>query len=199
MKKGIKIRNNELDVVFIIDKSGSMQGTESDTIGGYNKYLTDNQKDGVYITTAMFDESYKLLTFRKEAKDTRKLTNKDYIPSGCTALYDAIGKTITKLDKENVTNKVLFIITTDGLENASTDYNKKDIIQLIKSHKNYEFIYLGANIDSYSEGAKLGIDRSHISNFSKNKMNKVFERLSGITDCLYDCEEIDENWKKDLE
>ena len=185
----------ELDIVFLLDKSGSMHGCEEDTIGGYNKYLEDNKNANAKITTVLFSDDYTLITFRKNIEYVENMNNKKYQTGGCTALYDAIGKTIKKLDKEDMDNKVLFIITTDGLENASSDYTKQDIIKLIKSHKNYEFIYLGANIDSYAEGAKLGINKRNIANFSKERIGNVFKKLG---DMLY-TEELDESWKDDLE
>ena len=189
----------DLDVVFILDKSGSMHGSEEDTIGGYNKYLSDNRKSNVKVTTVLFDDNYQLLHYRKDINDIKDLTKADYQVGGCTALYDAIGITINKLDKDTK-NKVLFIITTDGLENASKEYNKGSINKLIKEHNNWEFIYLGANIDSYSEGASIGISEDNIANYEKSSkgISKMFKSLSTLSDTMINDESITSDWKKEL-
>lgn len=189
----------ELDVVFILDKSGSMHGSEDDTIGGYNKYLSDNRKSNVKVTTVLFDDNYQLLHYRKDINDIKDLTKADYQVGGCTALYDAIGITINKLDKDTK-NKVLFIITTDGLENASKEYNKGSINKLIKKHNNWEFIYLGANIDSYSEGTSIGISEDNIANYEKSSkgISKMFKSLSTLSDTMINDESITSDWKKEL-
>ena len=113
---------------------------------------------------------------------------------------DAIGKTINYLDsKEN--NKVIFIITTDGLENSSVEYTKKDVKALINKHKNWEFMYLGANIDSYDEASKIGIKKENTSNYQKEGkgVKKMFNALSKASECFYENSVIEKNWKKDVE
>lgn len=193
-----KKEKQKIDVVFLLDKSLSMSGSEEDTIKGYNDYLKDQKKKDSLITTVLFNDDYELLHFRENVKKVKKLNNESYKVDGCTALYDAIGKTIKKLDKEIKDNKVLFIITTDGLENASTDYNKNKISKLIKSHKNYEFIYIGANIDSYQEGSKLGIPKKNIANYSKDKkgIGNLFKSACYLSECMASDKEIDKTWKK---
>lgn len=201
-KENIK-KNKELDVVFLLDRSGSMQGSEQDTIGGYNSYL-DKQRKNKYntkITTVLFDDKYEVVHNRKDIKDIKNLTEKEYYVRGCTALLDAIGKTINNLDKKVKDNKVLFVITTDGLENASKEYSKDKIKALIEQHPNWEFIYIGANIDSYSEGTSLGIERKNISNYSKSKKvtDMLFRSINYLSDCMCMNEEITETWKEKLE
>ena len=192
----------ELDVVFLLDRSGSMQGSETDTIGGYNSYLEKQRKNNysTKITTVLFDDQYEILHNREDITKVKNLTNKEYYVRGCTALLDAIGKTINNLDKK-VNNKVLFVITTDGLENASKEYNKDKIKTLIEQHTNWEFIYIGASIDSYGEGTSIGIPRKNISNYSKSKKgtDTLFRSINYLSECMYMNEEFNESWKKEIE
>ena len=191
----------KVNVVFILDRSGSMRSSVEDTIGGYNSYLERERKNNSLITTILFDDDYEVLHYRKPVKEVKDLTEIDYYVRGCTALYDAIGKTIAKLDHDVKNEKVLFIITTDGLENASKEYNKKKIAELIKEHKSWEFIYLGANIDSYAEGESIGISRDRISNFTKSKegIREVFKAASCLSKSMTCDETIDSSWKSNLE
>ena len=128
------------------------------------------------------------------------MNEKTYYTRGSTALLDAIGKTIKYLDEKNA-HKVLFIITTDGYENASIEYNKIQIKKLIKEHSNWEFIYLGANIDSYCEATSIGIKNSRTSNFSKSSVGfkKVFDVFTGISTEYLEKEKITYDWKDSLE
>ena len=201
MKKYNKIQ--ELDVVFLLDRSGSMQGSELDTIGGYNSYLEQQRKNNynTKITTILFDDQYELLHNRVDITKLKNLTEKEYFVRGCTALLDAIGKTINNLDKKVKDNKVLFVITTDGLENASKEYNKDKIKALIEQHSNWEFIYIGANIDSYDEGTSIGIPRKNISNYSKSKQatDTLFRSINYLSECMYTDATFDESWKEKLE
>lgn len=195
-----KMRDNEMDVVFLLDRSGSMSGIEKDTIGGYNSYINSQMGKNVKVTTILFDDKYEVLHNRENINNIKKLTSKDYYVRGCTALLDAIGKTIRELEDKNP-NKVMFIITTDGYENASTKFNKSQIKELITSHKEWKFMYIGADIDSYSEGRSLGIDDDSIANYKKtNKgVSKLYSVMSRVCNCFYECDEIDENWKNELE
>ena len=193
--------NNKLDVVFILDRSGSMYDCVSDTIGGYNNYLDNQKGKKTRITTVTFSDNMSYLYFREDINKVSKLEEKDYVVGGCTALYDAIGTTIERLDYDNIKNKVLFIITTDGMENASCRFNKKKVSELIKSHPNWEFIYLGANIDSYEEGASIGIRKERISNYKKNNcgVSNLFRAVSDISSALYCDQDISEDWNNELE
>lgn len=194
------MKKNKMDIVFLLDKSGSMSGSESDTIGGYNSFLKKEKKNNCesLVTTVLFDNSYSRIVDRVEISKVNNLTEEDYYVGGCTALYDAIGKTIIEMDK-NKPDKVLFVITTDGLENASVEYSKQNIKSMIKKHKNYEFIFLGAGIDSYSEGESIGIKRSNISNYSKSKkgIENMFRAVNKASEMMY-CDKLDESWKDEL-
>ncbi len=209
MKKSKEVKTKtketikEMDVVFLLDRSGSMMDNVTDTIGGYNSYL-DKQRKNSYntkITTILFDNEYQVLHDRKDIKDVKNLTEKEYFVRGSTALLDAIGLTITNLDKKVGKNKVLFVITTDGLENSSREYTKEKVKALISKHPTWEFLYIGANIDSYSEGLSLGIKKNNISNYQKTEKGtrSLFKAVGLASDCLYECESLNSSWKKELE
>ena len=195
-----KTRDNEMDVVFLLDRSGSMGGIEKDTIGGYNSYIDSQRGKNVKVTTVLFDDKYEILHNREDIDSIKKLTNKDYYVRGCTALLDAIGKTIREMEDKNP-NKVIFIITTDGYENASTKYNKSQIKELISVHKDWKFMYIGADIDSYSEGRSLGIKDELIANYKKTDrgISKLYNALTTASKLFYEEEKIDESWKNELE
>lgn len=158
------------ELVFILDRSGSMAGLEKDTIGGYNAMLEhQRQVDGeCVITTALFDNHYSLLHDRIDIRAVKPITGKDYFVGGSTALLDAIGKTIHKIAtaqkntaEDYRAEKVMFVIITDGEENASREYSAhqvKEMIQRQKERFHWEFIFLGANIDAVETAGRFGID-----------------------------------------
>lgn len=195
-----KIKNEEMDIVFLLDRSGSMGGIESDTIGGYNSYIKEQKKNNVKVTTILFDDRYEVLHQREKINDIKELTNKEYFVRGSTALLDAIGRTITYMDEQK-SRKAIFLITTDGLENSSREYNKTRIKEMIKGHKEWEFIYIGANIDSYSEGQSIGIDTRNIANYKKDKkgIQNMFNAINRVSNNYYMGEEINSSWKEGLE
>jgi len=125
----------DLDLIFLIDRSGSMYGSEEDTIGGFNSFIEKEKlKEGnTRVTTILFDHEYEMLYKRKDIDDVNKLTRDEYYVRGSTALLDAIGKTITTLDRE-IDNKALFVITTDGMENSSVEFSKSQIKSMIQNH-----------------------------------------------------------------
>ena len=196
----MKKKNEEMDIVFLLDRSGSMSGIENDTIGGYNSYIESQKKNNAKVTTILFDGKYEMLTKREDIKNIKKLTNKEYYVRGCTALLDAIGTTIDFMDKEKA-KKVMFVITTDGMENASKEYNRAKIKEMIKGHKDWEFIYIGADIDSYSEGQSIGIDSSNISNYRKDKkgVSMLYSAISNATENYREDRRNNVDWKQDLE
>ncbi|MGI6507572.1 MAG: vWA domain-containing protein [Saccharofermentanales bacterium] len=163
MKKGLT------ELVFILDKSGSMTGLESDTIGGFNSMLTKQKAvDGeCRVTTVLFNHHYKLVHDRIDIRAISPMTDKEYQVGGCTALLDAIGRTINKIGnaqkhtaEEYRAGKVMFVIITDGLENSSREYTADKVKALIERQKEtygWEFIFLGANIDAVETAGRYGI------------------------------------------
>ena len=194
-----KIKNDEMDIVFLLDRSGSMSGVEDDTIGGYNSYLNSMRSKNAKVTTVLFDNEYEMITKRENIDTVKAMTDDIYYTRGSTALLDAIGSTIRYMDKET-TNKVLFVITTDGEENSSKEYSKKQIKELILGHSNWEFMYVGADIDSYSEAESIGISRKNTANYKKSSegTSKMFKAMSKATEdfCLNDS--VGASWKKEL-
>ena len=192
----------ETDIVFILDRSGSMSGIESDTIGGFNSFIQKHKNnENTRVTTVLFDDQYEVLYERKKITEVKKLTPKEYYVRGCTALMDAIGKTINSLSKKIKDNKVLFVINTDGLENASREYSKEKISKLIKKHKNWEFIYIGADIDSYSEASQIGIKASHTANYKKSRrgVDTLFSSVGKAFDCMCEEKSLSSDWKQELD
>ena len=171
MKKGLT------ELVFILDKSGSMGGLEADTIGGYNAMLKKQQamEGECRITTVLFDNGFRLLHDRIDLKAVSEMTGKDYAVGGSTALLDAIGRTICKIGnvqkhtaEDFRAEKVLFVITTDGEENASREYSADGIREMIRRQKTeygWEFIFLGANIDAVQTAGRFGIDPDRTADY----------------------------------
>jgi len=191
------------EIVFLLDKSGSMAGLESDTIGGYNSFLEKQKrlKGEVKITTVLFDSSLEFLHDGKDISDVKSLTEKDYYVGSTTSLMDAIGFTIQKISKRAKNSKVIFVITTDGMENSSREFTRDKVKKLITSKKDWEFIYLGANIDAYQEGMSIGISKKHISNYQATgkSTRAMYSCLSAAVSKLANEEELDTCWNQDLE
>lgn len=190
-----------LDVVFILDKSGSMSNNIDNTITSFNEYL-EREKNNKYktrITTTLFSDNYSYLHKCLDIKTIKPITINEYNCSGCTALYDAVGNTINYIDSIKH-DKVLFIIITDGYENASKEYNKDIISEMIKKHNNYQFIYIGADIDSYKEASSIGIKKDNIANFKKDKESSSL--LFKSVECFASSMMEDKNtcnWKNELD
>ena len=192
----------KLDVVFILDKSGSMSGSEENTISSFNEYLEREKKNNfdTRVTTMLFSDNYKYLYKRLSVDKVKQLTCDDYYVGGCTGLYDAIGNGINYMDNCN-TDKVMFIIITDGYENASREFNNKKIKKMIKAHSKWEFIYIGADIDSYAAGDVIGIKNENIANFKKDKAGTslLFKSISLFEEGMMCGKANNSDWKVELE
>ncbi|MED1864171.1 VWA domain-containing protein [Fictibacillus nanhaiensis] len=162
------MNKNVTEIVFLLDRSGSMSGLEKDTIGGFNSFVKSQveRKGKTLITTALFDDQYEILWSGVPAEQVQ-LTSEDYFVRGTTALLDALGKTIldvgyrlSRIEENDRPGKVIFVITTDGMENASTEFTHEKVKKLIEHQQekyNWEFIFMGANIDVIAEAKNLGI------------------------------------------
>jgi len=207
------MKKNLTELVFILDKSGSMAGLEADTIVGYNSMLKKQQKaEGeAIVTTVLFNHHYELLHDRINVKGISELTEKDYEVGGTTALLDAIGSSIQKIvnvqkrtSMEQRAERVLFVITTDGMENASCEYttNKiKKMIQYQKEKFGWEFIFLGANIDAISTAARFGIDEDFAVDYHADSVGTQvsYEAINEAVLNLRGGKKIDRNWKNGIE
>ena len=208
-----KRKNNIVDVVFILDRSGSMGGLESDTIGGFNSMLEKQRKiEGkAFITTVLFDDQYELLHDRVNIAKVNNITEKEYFVRGSTALLDAIGKTIAKekaiqdtLGQNEKADKVLFVIITDGLENASKEYNSTTVKKLIETQKEkygWEFLFLGANIDAIETANTIGISAERAVNYKSDSIGtkKNYDTLNKAVEEVRSGKDLDKSWKADIE
>ena len=193
--------DEKIDIIFLLDRSGSMYGSENDTIGGFNSFIAKQktQENNTKVTTILFDHGYDVLYKRKNIYEVDDLTRDEYFVRGSTALLDAIGRTIVTLDKE-IDNKVLFVITTEGYENSSKEFTKTQIKNMIQNH-NWEFIFLGADIDSYDEAASIGIKRSNVANYRKTSKG-IHDMYESVDNAVLYCKndmKLDESWKEKLE
>lgn len=195
MKKGLT------ELVFILDRSGSMGGLESDTIGGFNGMIQKQKKEEgeANVTTVLFDDEIETIHDRFPIHIIKPLTDQDYYVRGCTALLDAVGSTVKKVEniqkhlpEEMRAEKIIFVITTDGEENASQEYSAKLVKKMIEKQqeKGWQFLFLGANIDAVSEAEKIGIKKSHAATY-KNDSKGVqlnYEVLGRVMTQMRVCE-----------
>ncbi len=209
MKKGLT------EIVFILDRSGSMSGLESDTIGGYNSMLEKQKKEEgeALLSTVLFGDECEVLHDRVKIEDVHKMSDQEYYVRGCTALLDAVGGAIHHIGnvhkyarEEDVPEKTIFIITTDGMENASRQYSYRKVQQMVERQKEkyqWEFLFLGANIDAIEEAKKFGIhaDRAVNYNCDKEGTRLNYEVLDEAICQFRSCSapNIDAHWKDRIE
>ncbi len=201
------------ELVFILDRSGSMSGLESDTIGGYNGLLDKqcNEVGEAVITTVLFDDKYELLHDRINVKGVAPITNKDYFIRGMTALLDAVGKTIVKIEsaqalttEDERPEKTLVVITTDGMENASREFTKdtvKEMVERMQKNHGWEFIFLGANIDSVKTAGGIGIRADRTANYHADSIGTAqnFCTVSAVASNFRASRSVNKDWKYDID
>lgn len=207
MKKGLT------ELVFILDKSGSMTGLESDTIGGFNSMLDKQKALGgeCLITTVLFDNRYVLLHDRIDINAVSHVTEKEYFTGGSTALFDAIGLTIHKIGNAQRhtadafrAESVMFVIITDGMENSSREYTSDKVKAMVERQKTkygWEFVFLGANIDAVETAAMFGIapDRAQNYHADGEGVRLNFSAVSDTVAHFRESAEVSPNWNADIE
>ena len=207
MKKGLT------ELVFILDRSGSMSGLESDTIGGDNALLEKQKKEvgEAVITTVLFDDKYELLHDRINIRGIVPITDREYYVRGSTALLDAVGKTINKIGnaqkhtaEDERAEHVMFVITTDGMENASCEFSYAKVRKMIEHQKRkygWEFIFLGANIDAIATAERFGISEDRATNYNADSEGTSlnYAVISETVSCLRASRPIAEDWKDRIE
>lgn len=202
------------ELVFILDRSGSMSGLEKDTIGGFNSML-DKQRNEVgqaVVSTVLFDNENEVIHDRVPVEKVPKLTVKEYYVRGCTALLDAVGGAINHIGnvhkyarKEDVPERTLFIITTDGMENASHRYTYGKVRKMIERQKEkygWEFLFLGANIDAAAEAGKFGIDEDMSANYNCDSVGTAlnFEVIGEAISSVRACgAPLSSDWKRKID
>ncbi|WP_300281918.1 vWA domain-containing protein [Peptacetobacter sp.] len=202
------------ELVFIIDKSGSMSGLESDTIGGFNSLINKQKREegDAFVSVVFFNDKSDVLLDRVNIKDVKELTEDDYVCISCTALLDAVGDSIKHIKnihkyarKEDIPEKTVFVIITDGLENASKKYRYYDVkklIERVKEESKWEFLFLGANIDAIGEAKNLGIEKDYAVEFccDERGIELNYESVSNAVKIMRCCDKkIGSGWKKDIE
>ncbi len=204
--------NNRTELVFIIDRSGSMQGLEADTIGGFNSMIEKqkNEEGECYVSTVLFDDESEVLHDRVELKDIKPMTNRDYYVRGCTALIDAIGGAIHHIGnihkyarKEDVPAHTLFVITTDGMENASHKYTSDRVKRMIERQKEkygWEFIFIGANIDSVETAASIGISKDRAVNYVHDGRGTrvMYDTVARAACNMRACQPMTDDWADEI-
>lgn len=200
--------NGTTELVFILDRSGSMYGLESDTIGGFNAVLEKQKKaEGkVLLSTVLFNQETAILHDRRDIREIPALTAEDYSVSGCTALYDAVGGAIRHIRNvhryirlEDVPEHTLFVITTDGLENASSRFSAGEVRKMIEEQKEkgWEFLFLGANIDAAAAARDFGLSEKNAAEFICDGagIRTMYESLSHVCSCFARTGVIEGDWK----
>lgn len=207
------MNKNLTELVFVLDKSGSMAGLESDTIGGFNALVKKQAKEPgeARITTVLFNHNYELLHDRIPLKGISPITEQDYEVGGTTALLDAIGATIQKIgnaqkrtSERERAGKVMVVITTDGMENASCEYTYEKIKKMIARQKEeffWEFIFLGANIDAVATAKKFGIDEEFAADYHADSQGTElnFNVLNKAVSSFRLEQAFDRSWKEEIE
>ena len=206
-------KNNVTELVFILDRSGSMSGLESDTVGGFNAMIEKQKKQDApcYVSTVLFDDVSEVLHDRVKLEDVQKMTEEQYYVRGCTALMDAIGGAIHHIGNihkyarpEDVPENTLFVIMTDGMENASRRYSSEQVKKLIERQKKkygWEFLFIGANIDAVETAARYGIAPDRAVNYHADAKgtNVVYQSVAQAVCNVRANVQLTEDWSEDIQ
>ena len=209
----MKKDNNITELVFILDRSGSMSGLESDTVGGFNGMIEKQKKEPgkAYVTTVLFDNVLETLHDRVDLQEVPVMTEKDYYVRGCTALIDAIGSTVKHIEgihkyarPEDVPAHTMFVITTDGLENASREFTAEEVRRMVSRKKEkdgWEFLFIGANIDAVETAKHIGISADRAVNYHADKKGTrvVFDCMSAPISAMRRNRAVTADWKEEIE
>jgi uncharacterized protein YegL len=208
------MKKNLTEIVFILDRSGSMAGLEDDTIGGFNAMIEKQKREPgeAFVSTVLFDNECQVIHDRLDIQKVEPMTRKDYYVRGCTALLDAVGGAIHHIGnvhkyarEEDRPEKTLFVITTDGMENASQRYSYDRVKKMIEHEKEkygWEFLFLGANIDATREAARFGIDADRATNYHADSQGTgvmygvVSEAICQVRQCAAP---LSASWKQKVE
>ena len=207
------MKKNLTELVFILDRSGSMAGLEKDTIGGFNAMIEKQKGEPgeAFVSTVLFDNLSEVIHDRVKLENVPKLTEKEYYVRGCTALLDAVGGAIHHIGnvhkyarEEDRPEKTLFVITTDGMENASRRYTYDRVKTMIRRQKEqygWEFLFLGANIDAAREAARFGIDADRAANYHADHTGTavIYEAVSEAVCCVREARPMAANWKQKID
>lgn len=208
-----KFKNNITELVFILDRSGSMFGLEADTVGGFNSMIQkqNNNEGKVYVSTVLFNSRAVVLHDREEIDKISPMTKNDYQPNGSTALLDAVGDAIHHIGNihkyarpEDVPEHTMFVITTDGMENASRKYTYEKLRSMIEKQKEkygWEFLFVGANIDAVSVASNIGISENFAANYCSDKAGTgvMWESLSEPVTMMRSGKAFSRKWAERME
>ncbi|MGN1193852.1 MAG: hypothetical protein ACI4SB_00035 [Acutalibacteraceae bacterium] len=206
------MKNNITELVFILDRSGSMSGLETDTIGGFNSMIEKQKKqDGkCFVSTVLFDHETEVLHDRLPLEEIGKMSEKEYYTRGSTALVDALGGAIHHIAnvhkyarKEDVPENTMFVITTDGMENASRKYSAKQVKKMIEKQKSeygWEFLFIGANIDAVSTAANYGISEDRAVNYNADSVGTgiVYETVAKAVSGIRRGTKLKASWSSEI-
>ena len=201
------------ELVFILDRSGSMAGLEGDTIGGFNAMIEKQKQESgeALVSTVLFDNERDVIHDRVDIQKIEPMTRKEYYVRGCTALLDAVGFAIHHIGNvhkyardEDRPEKTLFVITTDGMENASSAYSYRQVKALIERQKEkygWEFLFLGANIDAAKEAARFGIDADRAANYHADSIGTgvIYEAVNEAVRNVRACRPMSADWKRNVD
>jgi len=207
------MKKNLTELVFILDRSGSMAGLEDDTIGGFNAMIEKQKREPgeAYVSTVLFDNVSEVIHDRVHIQNVPPMTRKDYYVRGCTALLDAVGGAIHHIGnvhkyarEEDRPERTLFVITTDGMENASRNYTYDKVKTMIERQKEkygWEFLFLGANIDAAKEAARFGINADRAANYHADTlgMDTIYETLGETVSNFRASKPMSSSWKQKIE